>query len=288
MKIAARAVPRGLLTRRTVLGGLLLTSSGWSARAASDDAPRLTLPPLAEGHKRLYLCRHGETDWNVQRRIQGLTNNPLNANGRAQAEALGGFLRDAPLDTIVDSMLRRSAETADLIAASHPGAERLHDSRFGEMGFGEYEGKVLDEFMEEYHAMLDRWAAGETSAAWPGSSPAGVGESVDDVAIRGRAALGALGLLGERAGGSPRSKAWAAGTERRHVCVVAHGRFNKCLIAELTSERRRSSEVAQGNCCVNVIDCDPETGECFARALDVQDHLVGLAGTADPAPVIRR
>ena len=81
-----------------------------------------SLPPLPDGHKRLYLIRHGETDWNTENRIQGSTDKSLNAVGLRQADALRRYLADAPIELIASSHLRRAAQTADAVAAAHPRA----------------------------------------------------------------------------------------------------------------------------------------------------------------------
>lgn len=65
----------------------------------------------------LYLVRHGETDWNRQRRIQGLTDIPLNDNGRRQARDAGALLARRRWDAVVASPLARARETAEIIAA---------------------------------------------------------------------------------------------------------------------------------------------------------------------------
>jgi uncharacterized phosphatase len=65
----------------------------------------------------LYLVRHGETDWNAQRRIQGSTDIPLNAMGRAQAATTGRLLARREWDGIYSSPLSRAFETASIIAA---------------------------------------------------------------------------------------------------------------------------------------------------------------------------
>ena len=65
----------------------------------------------------LYLVRHGETDWNRQRRIQGLTDIPLNDTGREQARATGMLLTRRHWDAIYASPLSRARETAEIIAA---------------------------------------------------------------------------------------------------------------------------------------------------------------------------
>jgi broad specificity phosphatase PhoE len=65
----------------------------------------------------LYLVRHGETDWNLARRIQGRADIPLNATGRGQARRAAGLLARRDWDVIVASPLSRARETAEIIAA---------------------------------------------------------------------------------------------------------------------------------------------------------------------------
>jgi probable phosphoglycerate mutase len=62
------------------------------------------------------LVRHGQTDWNAERRLQGSTDIPLNDVGRGQARDAVGILAPYEWDAIVSSPLSRAAETADLIA----------------------------------------------------------------------------------------------------------------------------------------------------------------------------
>ena len=259
---------RGVLaTRRGVLGLLWYTTSATVARA---DAPtsHLTLPPLKDGGRRLYLVRHGETDWNVDERIQGRTDNPLNANGRSQAAALSRFLVDQPLELITSSNLLRAAQTADVVASAHPMASRIPGlSELAEMCFGDFEGQRIPEIVTAKTAVEKAWADGDTARSWPGKG----GESPDDVATRGRAGLRALGLLPAEDG--DRACTAAAATSARHVLVVAHGRFNKILLAALQGNISRASEVQQGNTCINVLDISRD-GLCSVRALDVRDHLL--------------
>ncbi|WP_209560889.1 histidine phosphatase family protein [Frigoribacterium sp. PvP032] len=65
----------------------------------------------------LYLVRHGETDWNRARRIQGATDIPLNDLGRSQAAEAGDLLARRSFDRVVASPLSRAAETGSIIAA---------------------------------------------------------------------------------------------------------------------------------------------------------------------------
>ena len=255
-------------TRRGVIGqfAVLLASGSISSSARASD---LALPALAEGRRRLYLVRHGETDWNVDDRIQGRTDNPLNDVGRSQAAALARYLASEPIELVASSTLMRASTTADAVATYHPGARRVSDERFVEMGFGDLEGQKLSDIQPRYKATTAAWAAGATGTAWPN------GESCDDVGERGLAGLRSLGLLGN----GP-----AAATCPRHVLVAAHGRFNKILIASLQGDRAKCSEIAQGNTCINVIDLAPD-GACTVQVLNLRDHLVGMPAQKTLAPV---
>jgi len=76
----------------------------------------MTPEPPAEAITTISIVRHGQTEWNLRQRIQGSTDIPLNATGRAQAAEAGRRLRSRPWDAVVTSPLIRAAETARIIA----------------------------------------------------------------------------------------------------------------------------------------------------------------------------
>lgn len=102
----------------------------------------------SESKTHIYLIRHGETDWNVARRIQGHSDIPLNQTGREQALRLAERLQYIPISRICSSDLQRAVETAQ------PLAQRLGLSvhRFSELRerhYGEWEGKNYEEVRAE-------------------------------------------------------------------------------------------------------------------------------------------
>ncbi|MCU1511619.1 MAG: histidine phosphatase [Arthrobacter sp.] len=86
------------------------------------------------------LVRHGQTDWNAQRRLQGFTDIPLNDVGRGQARDAVAFLSGHKWDAIVSSPLSRAAETANLIAAGLGLNVERHVPELTERSFGPAEG----------------------------------------------------------------------------------------------------------------------------------------------------
>ena len=89
---------------------------------------------------RLFLVRHGETDWNKERRIQGATDIPLNSFGRYLAEETAKGLKAVSLDVCFSSPLMRAYETAEIILRGRD-VQIFADNRLIEMRFGEWEGK---------------------------------------------------------------------------------------------------------------------------------------------------
>lgn len=106
---------------------------------------------------RLYFARHGETDWNVKRLIQGTTDTELNDNGRRQARALAETLTGRGITRIYTSPLKRAAETARIVA-EELGVPCIEKSGLEELDLGLWEGHSWDEvkqvWKEEYEYRL--------------------------------------------------------------------------------------------------------------------------------------
>lgn len=91
---------------------------------------------------KLYLIRHGETDWNKIKRLQGSTDIPLNENGEALAKATCEAMKDIHLDIIFTSPLNRAYRTAELVRGERE-IPLIKEKRIQEIGFGDYEGVIL-------------------------------------------------------------------------------------------------------------------------------------------------
>ena len=89
---------------------------------------------------KLYIIRHGQTDWNRARRLQGRTDIPLNEWGRLVAELTRAELKDVTFDVAFTSPLIRAKETAELILKDR-NIPIVEDERIIEVNFGAYEGE---------------------------------------------------------------------------------------------------------------------------------------------------
>jgi probable phosphoglycerate mutase len=126
----------------------------------------------------IYLVRHGETEFNAERRMQGHLDSPLTALGRAQAQAVGARLRALVAETagwrIVASPLGRAQATARIIGTAL-GLPIEIDHRLIEVSFGEWDGRLRDELTSQYPETLGR-------SDWQFAAPGG--ESYEAVNAR--------------------------------------------------------------------------------------------------------
>ena len=186
----------------------------------------------------LYLVRHGETDLNRERIVQGRgVNPPLNALGRQQAALLGAHAKDWNLDVIYTSTLRRAGETAHIIAKACPEIPVLSLESLEEMSWGVYEGKAMSpERREAFTKMRDAWQAGNYAYKVEG------GESALDVQARAIESRDAI----------------MAQHQGARILVVSHGRFLRLLLATLLPEYglERMEELKHANTCVNHLTHD--------------------------------
>jgi probable phosphoglycerate mutase len=164
----------------------------------------------------IYYVRHGLTDWNVQQRLQGHHDVPLNLEGRAQAVRCGEILRDllgrdgrSPQDLdYVSSPLVRARETMELMRATlglQPGGYRV-DARLAEISFGEWEGLTYADVLARDQDVVARRETNKWSFLPPG------GESYAQLTVRLRA--------------------WHETVDTDTV-VAAHGGTARALIAHL-------------------------------------------------------
>lgn len=93
----------------------------------------------------IIIVRHGQTDFNLERKLQGVTDNKLNETGKEQARITKDKLKDEKIDLIICSPLIRARETADIINEERK-LEIIYDDRLIERDFGEYEGEYIKNY----------------------------------------------------------------------------------------------------------------------------------------------
>jgi broad specificity phosphatase PhoE len=102
-------------------------------------------------HQAFYFLRHGETDWNKTRRLQGLTDVPLNAQGEAQAEAARLIAATLGLKSIAVSSLSRARRTAEIVNRDL-GLLMTHYDSLREFDVGPYEGSTDGSWLDHWFA----------------------------------------------------------------------------------------------------------------------------------------
>ena len=192
----------------------------------------------------IYLVRHGQTEFNRERRIQGHVDSPLTALGVRQAQAVGRLLRDLIRDPagwrIVSSPLGRAASTAEIVAARLGGLPVELDERLKEMSWGAHDGRLRAELEAEHPETFGR-------TGW--AFDVGTGESYEAVAAR----------VGDWLASLPPEP-------QRKIVAVSHGisgRVLRGLYANLGRDQAGQQDVPQDAVYllqhggVGRIDCEP-------------------------------
>ncbi|MFF2093507.1 histidine phosphatase family protein [Paenibacillus sp. NPDC058174] len=105
---------------------------------------------------KLYLARHGETEWNVVHRMQGFKDSPLTDLGKQQAEWLRSAMDTVPIDVIYASSSPRALQTAQIVRGDREIPLEISEA-FIEMGFGIWEGRLQSEVQTEYPEQWDHF-----------------------------------------------------------------------------------------------------------------------------------
>lgn len=135
---------------------------------------------------RLYLVRHGETDLNRDRRFRGMSDAPLNEQGRLESHGAASLLEGSGIGAVYTSPVRRAVETAEIIAGEI-GARVLVNDGLIDIDYGEWQGLTVEEVGEKFgREMLDGWVRDPGGFTFPG------GEGMADVRSRLEPALLAM------------------------------------------------------------------------------------------------
>ena len=204
-----------------------------------------SVPDVRGGHlgPRILLVRHGETDWNRDKKFQGQMDVPLNDNGRQQAEQCAEFLKGIHIDRAISSPMLRPKETAEVILKNHLGVELELDENLVEIGHGLWEGKFESEIEAGFPGELQRWKDSPETVQMP------EGENLKQVWERSRLAWKAM---------LDSAIAPLDGEDIAHtqtILVVAHDAVNKALLCQLLGLGPEYFwTFKQGNGAVSVID----------------------------------
>ena len=214
------------------------------------------LPPLKKKHNgaRLLLVRHGETEWNRQKRFQGQIDVPLNNNGHAQARRASEFLANVKIDRAFSSPMLRPKDTALEILSKHPQISLELFDELKEISHGLWEGKFEHEIAAEFPGQLEIWQAQPQSVQMP------EGENLQQVWDR-------VAIVWQKI-----VESVPAGET---ALVVAHDAVNKailCLLFGFTPEQFWVFK--QGNGGVSVIDYpDGASGSPILQSSNITTHL---------------
>lgn len=158
----------------------------------------------------IYLFRHGETDWNKTRRLQGQSDIPLNEFGRELAVKTAAALKEVTFDRAFCSPLCRAQETAKIILGDR-NVPLMTDVRLKEINFGECEGQGFDTAKkDESHPLHNFFCRPELYVP-----PAGAET---------------FGQAAERAAAFLRERILPLEGQCRNVLIVAHGALNRSLL----------------------------------------------------------
>ena len=103
-----------------------------------------------------YIVRHGQTNWNILGKTQGHGNSDLTKKGEEQAFELAKAIKEYPIDYIYSSDLGRAVQTAEIIG-SQIGIDTYKTKSLREMGFGDWEGLLIDEIKKHHEKTYETW-----------------------------------------------------------------------------------------------------------------------------------
>ncbi|HCL00994.1 MAG TPA: phosphoglycerate mutase [Lachnoclostridium phytofermentans] len=183
----------------------------------------------------IYFIRHGETDWNVENKIQGSNDIDLNGNGISQALALGEKVKTLglPIQKIYTSPQKRARKTAKILSEAIQ-VDCVVTAGLEEMNLGRWEGLTWKEVKEKDIETFNIWYPNRNTDKTPG------GESYEEVLSRSLATV--QSILKE---------------ESQDIAIVSHGAVIKCLLCYINQlPFDQMKQFQTGNTSITIVDAD--------------------------------
>ena len=209
------------------------------------------------GDSRIFLVRHGETNWNKEGRFQGQIDIPLNTNGKVQANKASKYLKEITFNKAFSSSMDRPYETAQIILQNNSELKITKIEKLIEISHGLWEGKLENEIKKQWPELLKDWHEKPEEVRMP------EGETIKEVSERS-------------------VKAWEEicldQKNKDLTLLVAHDAVNKTLLCNLLGISFSNIwMIKQGNGGITIIDIfkDPQKDNVIS-ALNITTHLGGI------------
>lgn len=202
---------------------------------------------------KLYLIRHGQTRWNLEGKIQGKTDIPLNETGMEQARLLGKAMENKPVAAVYTSPLKRARQTAACVARGQ-GFKEIAVEGLREVDFGLWEGLTWKEIEKRYPEDFALWDKNPAE-----HTPTG-GEKREDCRARCAAAMERILRESEKEGD-------------KDIAVVAHGGILVFAVLWLIRKSQEKNEIIVKNASITTVEYDRAAEEGRILCLNDVSHL---------------
>jgi probable phosphoglycerate mutase len=202
--------------------------------------------------KKLYIIRHGQTDYNLKRMVQGRgIDSSLNDTGRQQSAAFFDYYKDVLFDKVYTSTLKRTWQSVEGFISK--GIEHEALSGLDEISWGDHEGLVYDpEIYKQYEEVLESWSQGELDKS------VGGGESPKEVVTRQKEAIDHI-----------------LSSKGENILIACHGRAMRILMSWMLSYPLSKMDVFEhSNLCLYQLEVDESRICKVIKHADVR-HLEG-------------